>query len=287
MKRKTHKWHIATALIVCSILFILQHCVFQVLESRGARLVSPIFQDITMIRLQRLHKLQGDAIILGSSITERLMASPETAVLGVPGSSFTAGLKLLAKNTGDSFPADTTYILEVNNLFSGINQAVLNDADAWDFHFFKDSRHFSIAAKPTNLLLSCIYYLKKTEYAQTSIPLPDTPVLQPTNLEQTSLPTHQELAQWKDVLEGIADIKRQGGRICFVQFPSRDAHMFDTSFVNACKLAKHLQIPVLNYNTEEWRNRLMFTDSHHLDSKQASTGIFRETIARDAKVYAR
>ena len=285
MKRKTHKWHIATALIVCSILFILQHCVFQALESRGARLVSPIFQDITMIRLQRLHKLQGDAIILGSSITERLMASPETAVLGVPGSSFTAGLKLLSKYS--AFPADTTYILEVNNIFSGVNQAVLKDAAAWDFHFFKDSHHFSIAAKPTNLLLSSIYYLKNPEYAQKNIPELNTKVLQPVNLEHTNLPTPQELAQWKDVLEGIADIKQRGGRICLVQFPSRDADMFNVSYTNACKLARYLQLPILNYNTEEWRNRLTFTDSHHLDSKQASTSIFRETIARDAKTCAR
>ena len=285
MKRKTHKWHIATALIVCSILFILQHCVFQVLESRGARLVSPIFQDITMIRLQRLHTMQGDAIILGSSITERLMASPKTAVLGVPGSSFTAGLKLLSKDS--TFPADTTYILEVNNIFSGVNQAVLKDAAAWDFHFFKDSHHFSIAAKPTNLLLSSIYYLKNPEYALKHIPEPNSKVLQPVNLEHSDLPTPQELAHWKDVLEGIADIKQRGGRICLVQFPSRDADMFNVSYTNACKLARYLQIPILNYNTDEWRNRLIFTDSHHLDSKQASTGVFRETIARDAKACAR
>lgn len=285
MKRKIYKWHIATALLVCAILFIIQHCVFLMLDNRGARLVSPIFQDITMIRLQRLHKLQGNAIILGSSMTERLMASPQTAVLGVPGSSFTAGLKLLSKES--PLPTETTYILEVNNLFSGINHAVLKDAAEWDFRLFKNSHHFSIAAKPTNLLLSLIYYLKNPEYAQTNVPEPDTPVLQPVNLEHYALPTPHELSQWQDVMAGIADIRSQGGRICLVQFPSRDAHMFDTSYTNACKLARYLQIPILNYNTDEWRNRLIFTDSHHLDSKQASTGVFRETIARDAKACAR
>ena len=267
MKRKIYKWHIATALLVCAILFIIQHCVFLMLDNRGARLVSPIFQDITMIRLQRLHKLQGNAIILGSSMTERLMASPQTAVLGVPGSSFTAGLKLLSKES--PLPTGTTYILEVNNLFSGINHAVLKDAAEWDFRFFKNSHHFSIAAKPTN------------------VPEPDTPVLQPVNLEHYTLPTPHELSQWQDVMAGIADIRSQGGRICLVQFPSRDADMFNVSYTNACKLARYLQIPILNYNTDEWRNRLIFTDSHHLDSKQASTGVFRETIARDAKACAR
>lgn len=285
MKRKIYKWHIATALLVCAILFIIQHCVFLMLDSRGARLVSPIFQDITMIRLQRLHKLQGNAIILGSSITERLMTSPKTAVLGVPGSSFTAGIKLLSKES--PLPTETTYILEVNNLFNGINHAVLKDAAAWDFRFFRDSHHFSIAAKPTNLLLSFAYFLKNPEYAQTNIPEPDSHVLQPVNLEHCDLPTPHELEQWQDVLAAIADIRRQGGRICLVQFPSRDVHKFDTSYANACKLARYLQIPILNYNTEEWRNRLVFTDSHHLDSKQASTGVFRETIARDAKACAR
>lgn len=284
MKRKTYKWHVATALLVCSILFIIQNCVFQILENRGARFVSPIFQDITMIRLQRLHTLQGKAIILGSSITERLMASPVTAVLGVPGSSFTAGLKLLSRES--SLPTDTTYILEVNNMFNGINHAVLKDASTWDFLFFRDSHHFSIAAKPTNLLLSCIYHLKSPEYALTKIPQPNSSVLQPANMEHAELPTPEELVQWKEVLDGIADIKRQGGRICFVHFPSREAHMFDSSYTKACKLARYLQVPILNYNTEEWRNKLVFTDSHHLDSKHSSTGVFRETIARDAKACA-
>lgn len=286
MKRTSHnKWLISIALVVCGILLVLQSSLYYTLESRNARFVSPNYLDITMIRLQRLHKLQGNSVIMGSSITERLMASPTTAVIGIPSSSFTAGLKLL--DGAVRFPADTTYILETNNLFNGIYEPVLNDAMKWDFRFFRNSPHFSIAAKPTNLLLSTIYLFQRGNSSANNTSAFDTPILAPVNLADATMPTAQELAEWNDVLNGVEQIRRQGGRICLVQFPTKDTHRFDEAYAKALKLAKHLNIPVLNYNTDEWRERLVFTDPRHLQSLAPSTALFRETIARDADACAR
>ena len=286
MKKKSrHKWLIAITLLVCILLFSLQGGIYHFLESKGARFVSPTFLDITMIRLQRIHKLQGDAVILGSSITERLMASPSTAVVGVPSSSFIAGLHLI--NQSKRFPNGTTYILEVNNLFNGVYQPVLNDAEKWSFQYFRNSRNFSIAAKPTSLILSLIYHYKMSGNPTRMDPKPFARQVQPENIVHTDTPSIQELEEWGDIMAGIEQIKSQGGRICLVQFPTRNPHEFDKSFANASKLAKHFNIPILNYNTDEWRSQLTFTDSRHLDSKAPSTGRFRETIVRDAKACAR
>lgn len=286
MDRKSrYKWHILTALLVCFFLFIIQGRVFQQLEFMKARLVSPNYLDITMIRLQRIHKLQGDSIIMGSSITERLMSSTQTAVLGVPSSSFTAGLKLMEEVV--TFPAGTTYILETNNMFNGIYAPVLNDATDWFFHFTRDSRHFSIAAKPTNLLLSSIYHIISKKGQSSPAGNHYRPEIRPEDLGSIPSPSPSELEEWREIISGINEIKRMGGKICFVQFPTRNPHEFDSSYKKACKLARHLQIPVLNYNTEEWRQSLVFTDSRHLNSRDPNTGILRETMARDAKACTR
>lgn len=286
MKNKNRrKWLIVSALLMCILLFTIQGGIYHFLESKGSRFVSPTFLDITMIRLQRIHKLQGDAVILGSSITERLMASPRTAVVGVPSSSFLAGLHLINQNR--PFPEGTTYIIETNNLFNGIYKPVLDDAAKWDFQLFRNSRHFSMAAKPTNLVLSFIYYCKTAKTSTGMSALAYNQQTQPENVDHAEPPSTQELDEWRDIMAGIEQIKKQGGRICLVQFPTRNPHEFDASHAKARKLAKHFNIPLLDYNTDEWRTRLVFTDARHLNSKVPSTSMFRETIARDAKACAR
>lgn len=284
-KKQLHKWHFITASAVCLFLFSVQWGVHYFLESRNARLISALFQDITMIRLQNIPKLEGDAIILGSSLTERLMASKQTAVLGVPGSPFTAGLHLL--NGVVSFPAGTTYILEINNLFNEINKPLLDDTEKWNFRIFRNSRNFSIAAKPSNLLLSGIYYIARPELVQNQQIIPDTPVLQPALLETASAPTAQDLESWKNILAGIGQIRAMGGRICLVMYPTVNPEHYAESYRKACKLAKYTGLPILNYNTEYWRKKLVFTDGSHLKSQDAGTWQFRETIARDAKACAK
>lgn len=284
-KKSRRKSLLSVALGICTLLFVVQATVYRNLEKRKARFVSPIYQDITLIRLQRINRLTGDAIILGSSITERLMASTTTAVLGVPSSPFTAGLKLLEGTV--HFPAGTTYILETNNIFRDIYQSVLDDANKWEFKLWRNSSHFSMAAKPTNLTLSCIYYFLNPESRQAHIVQPVEPISQPINLANTESPTQEELQKWSEILAGIDYIRRQGGKICFVQFPTRNATEFTDAFNKSKKLAKYLQIPVLDYNTKEWRERLTFSDSRHLDSRANSTAVLRETIARDAKACAK
>lgn len=238
-----------------------------------------------MIRLQRIHKLQGDTLILGSSITERLVPSAQTAVLGVPSCSFTAGIKLLDGTI--QFPKNTTYVLEINNLFNGEYEPVLKDTEEWDFKRFRDSSLLSIAAKPTNMLLSLVYYLQKGNGLHDGKLSLDTPRLHPENIEAAGMPTPEELESWKAIINGIEKIRSMGGRICLARFPTRDPHDFDRAYTDACKLANHLNLPVLNYNIDEWKKRLDFSDSRHLNSRAPSTSKFREAIRRDAKACAK
>lgn len=239
-----------------------------------------------MIRLQNVHKLKGNAVIMGSSMTERLFPSLETAVIGIPSSSFLAGLQVMKGAV--TFPPGSTYIIEINNLFNGIYEPVLSETEKWSFKTFRTSRHFSIAAKPANLLLSSVYTaIQPLNYSDASFNVDDEPVQHPHNLSNVPLPTTQELSDWKDIITGIEQIHQNGGKVCFACLPTLAPGDGIEAYDKACKLARHLNLPVLNYNTDYWKNKLAFTDNRHLNSKQISTQRFRDVIARDARICSR
>lgn len=276
-------WLCICALAICAICFAVQGLLFHYLENRKARFVSPIYLDITMIRLQNVNKLNGNAVIMGSSMTERLSPSQETAVIGIPSSSFLAGLQVMKGAV--SFPPGTTYIIEINNLFNGVYEPVLKETEKWSFRTFRTSRHFSIAAKPANLLLSAIYAaVKPLNYSDAGLNVDDEEIQQPQELSTVPLPTAQELSSWQDIISGIEQIHQNGGKICFACLPTLMKEDGIETYDKACRLARHLNLPVLNYNTDYWRNKLEFTDSRHLNSKKLSTQRFRDVIARDARI---
>lgn len=287
MKKNKKTWLlIFCALLSCALCFLIQRWSFLYLEHINARFVSPVPNVNTIIRLQKIHKLRGDVLIMGSSMTECLPATDKIAVIGIPGSSFLAALEVM-KNTL-TFPEKTVYVIETDNLFKGINHDVLKRTKKWDFHLFKNSKHFSIAAKPCHLLLSSFYALIRPDLrAFRKVSELNSDIQAPEELSSVPSLTLQEQTEWKDIFEGIEKIRAMKGKICFVRFPTRQADKYDQNYAKACKIAKHLNLPVLNFNTESWRSHLEFSDSHHLRSQNIKTEMFREVIARDAKTCAR
>ena len=286
MKKKKKTWLlVCCALLSCALCFLIQRWSFRYLEHINARFISPVPNVNTVIRLQKIHKLQGDVLIMGSSMTECIPATDKIAVIGIPGSSFLAALEVM-KNTL-TFPEETVYVIETDNLFNGINHDVLKRTKEWDFLLFKDSKHFSIAAKPCHLLLSSLYALIRPNIRAFHKVSVNNAIQAPEDLSAVPPLTLQEQTEWKDIFEGIEKIKAMNGKVCFVRLPTRQADKYDQNYAKACKIAKHLNLPVLNFNTESWRNRLEFSDTHHLRSQNIKTEIFREVIARDAKACAR
>ncbi len=272
-------------LIICTLLslllcFFVQRSAFNYLEGKKTPFVSPDFLEITMIRLQNVYKLKGRVVILGSSLTERLRSSDEVSVVGVPGSCFLAGLRLLDETA--QIPTDATYVLEINNMFNGIYDPVLKDAQQWRFRIFRDSPHFSLGAKPTNLILSYIYYLRMANLLYLTNDCGNGPRHFPVDLTNVGALTDLEKKKWHDLMCGIESIRDRGGRVCMVRYPSRNPNLYAQSYEYACKLARYMDVPILDYNTEYWRNFLDMPDGAHLNSRATSTFLFRNVIARDA-----
>ena len=251
------------------------------LETHKKIFVAPLGLENTLIRMQGAHKLQGDVVMLGSSITERFKSSSQTAVVGIPGSSFLAGLALLEDVA--EFPPGTVYVLEMNNMYKGIYEDVLQDSRKWDFKLFRDSAHLSIAAKPSNLLLNWVDYFARPMVEYAPCDCSGVAVQEPEDLSAVPAISKDELSESRDIIAGIESIRRKGAKVCFVRIPVESAQGYQEPYEKACRLARHLDIPVLNYNTDAWHARLVFTDASHLDSRHAATVLFRDVISRDAK----
>ncbi len=284
-KKKRRLYLVLTAILGCLACLGIQRSLFCWLEYHRGNFVSPLGIEISLIRLQNIQKLKGDTLMMGSSITERFRSNERTAVLGIPGNSFVSGLELMENVV--TFPAGTTYILETNNILNAPNELVLVDARKWAFRAFRESPHFSVAAKPSNLILSYLEFFLRPSADYSATNSDAVPVLHPEPLSQVNDMTAKEQTEWRRVIEGVSKIRQKGGRICMVRLPVSDASRYQASYEAACKIAKFAQIPVLNYNTPYWRNSLYFTDGTHLSSRARSTSAFRDVIVRDAKKCAR
>lgn len=282
VNRRHKRWKLVLCTLVSFILCMgAQRFSYNWLETHKKIFVAPLGLENTLIRMQGAHKLQGTVVMLGSSITERFKSSSQTAVVGIPGSSFLAGLALLEDVT--EFSPGTIYVLEMNNMYKGIYEDVLNDSRKWDFKFFRDSPHLSIAAKPSNLLLNWVDYFARPMVEYAPCDCSDVAVQEPENLSAVPDISEDELDKSRDIIAGIESIRRKGGKVCFVRIPVESAHGYQEAYEKAARLAKHLGIPVLNYNTDAWHARLVFSDASHLDSRHAATVLFRDVISRDAK----
>ncbi len=171
-------------------------------------------------------------------------------------------------------------------MFANDNIGILNRTSQWDFDLFRDSSHFSIAAKPINIFISSIFHFvayKKNEADS----IYNIDVEMPVNLDNVPDITSAQIQKWQHLIDGVNELRVRGGRICFVYFPHVNPNSsFESGFKSACILAKYLDIPVLNYNEQHWKERLDFTDSVHLNSRSKSTRMFKNTVARDAIIHA-
>lgn len=288
MTRK-HRLRVLAVWVVLGLVFCLglQYLAATDLQRRHARPVSPIGTENTVMRLQQIPHLSGNCVFMGSSITERMPITQNVSVIGVPSSSFTAACILLDEQHV-TFPAGTTYILEVNNLFKGNYEDVINETRTWKFKQFADSKFFSIAARPINQILSYMcYYVEGTTYLHDEHECFDVPVTYPEELVEEE-PTAEELAKWHDVLEKMKELRNNGGKLCLVHYPTRDRmEYYNKRYTQAKKLAAYAGVPILNYGKPEWLPKLLFTDHSHMKQGAPQTMKFRNTVVRDAKACAR
>lgn len=285
-RRKTANSRIIHTAACCALCLAAQGLLYSHLEKSGARLVSPVHNENTLIRMQRLPMAKGEVLLMGSSITERMLPDGDIAVVAVPGSSFTAGC-ILMEEANLRFPPGTVYAIEVNNLFSGNNGDILNKTRESQFRITRFSSHFSIAARPVNLLSSTIFSLTSSgKDGRREQACFDAPPIQPEPTGKDS-PGERDLAEWSQVIHYLNLLREQGGKLCFVNYPSRDLKGFEDRLDKARRLSNYMDIPILDYNSREWAERLVFTDHHHQKSNAVQTAMFRNTIARDARKYAK
>ena len=271
-------------LSTCFLCFVLQWGCYTFLQQNDARFVSPISEENTLIRLQAVHKIDAPILFIGSSLTERLLPRKKISCVTMSHSSFVYIMEFMQKYY--QYKRGTIYILEVNNMFNGRNIELMNRTSQWDFDFFRNSSHFSFASKPTNLLASLVFYSlehKKYETEDTYRDLP-LPLVDMNKIPDIST---EQKKEWAHLIEGINILKSYGGRICFVNHPCKiTPEYYRQNYKKGCILAKHLGIPVLNYNSSEWVKRLEFSDPTHLDSRRKSTVMYMNTVAKEATFVA-
>ncbi len=283
MNKKARRKTLAVATGISLLFCVCLQCAwYYALEAADARFVSPISGENTLIRIQRLNALKGniDTVFMGSSITERLLSRGRCATVAVSHSPYMTGIQQMKGNV--TFAPGTVYVLETTNMMHPVSNEITARMQQVDFRIFKTSPIFSIAAKPTNLLVSSLFYACNFENKQDVSPF-DTPVAQPLDLENVADLTPEEVVIFKDFIDGIEELRRMGGKCVFMHYPrTLQKSNFDKNQEIACQIAKYVGIPVLNYNTPYWNKKLHFSDGFHLISRDPLTIRFMNTVARDA-----
>lgn len=284
MKKKAQRKSLVITAIGFFLFCIGLQCVwYYALESADARFVSPISGENTLIRIQRLSSLQDkniDTVFMGSSITERFLSRGRCGTVAVSHSPYMTGIHLMRGNV--TFPAGTVYVLESTNMMHPSENEITDRMNQPDFRLFKTNPVFSLAAKPINLLVSSIYCMLQSKHAGDEAPF-DVPVTEPLDLSAVPELTAEEKERYKEYFEGIAELRRLGGKPVFIHYPRKLIYKrFDNNQMIACKIAKHLDMPVLNYNVPYWNDKLHFSDKFHLISRDPLTVRFMYTVARDA-----
>ena len=270
-------------LISCLLCFCIQSGIYNWLRSQEARFVSPVSEENSLIRLQNVHNIDAPVLFLGSSLTERLLPRKECASVAMSHSSFVYVNEFM--KTRFKYKKGTVYVLEVNNMFQGSNIELMNRTSRWDFNLWRESSIFSFAAKPTNLLVSLIFYAVEHKKSHTDATYEGGMTL--VDMDKVPTITEHQLKEWAYLIDGVKELKSRGGRICFINHPCKVTPKFFTdNFAKGCILAKHLGIPVLNYNTKEWVEQLQFSDPTHLDSRKKSTVMYMNTAALNAEQVA-
>lgn len=234
-----------------------------------------------MIRLQQVALQPGDkAVIMGSSMTERLFPSRHIKVIAVPGSPFTAAMSV-AKEAGVTLPK--LVIIEVNMLFNPDNMEILHKIREWHFRTFRNSKHFSIAARPSSLLYSIGFsYASRHRFPSESEDLFSGEITAPSNLAGAEPWNEEQRRIYAEIIQAIDQLKADGHDVVLAYFPTRQKDIHLNSFKLAQGLAKELSVPLLDYSDAPFLQALKFSDSHHLVSSEKTTILFRNTLVRDA-----
>lgn len=283
MKKKARRKKLVVVTVISLLLCLCLQCAwYYALEAVDARFVSPIGEENTLIRIQRLSKLNDnvDTVFMGSSITERLLSRGRCATVAISHSPYMTAIQQMKGNV--TFAPGTVYVLETTNMMHPSANEITARMEQTDFQLFRTNPILSIAAKPTNLLVSSLFYGSTFGKKSNESPF-DTPVVQPVDLEDVETLTPAEVVLYKEYIDGIAELRSMGGKCVFLNYPRTLRYAtFDRNQEIACKIAKHVGIPVLNYNTPYWNEKLHFSDGFHLVSRDPLTVRFMNTVARDA-----
>lgn len=281
LRRSTWIFIVCILLSMC-LCFVGQRLLYEELEDSKAHFIAENPYFVTLGRLQNVEDLKGDAVILGSSMTERLQSSDAVSVIGVPGSSFLGGM-LFLKECG--FKPGTVAVVEGNLITSGTNAGVIRDTEKWDFRLFQGSRHFSIRSKPSSLLLTFLYdrFLSRADAGRAAVCF-DEDGFCPKREVRSGGPGASDV-RLRAVVQGIQSLQDQGFRPCIVWYPTHLPENDDTRRnLHVCmEVAAMTGIPFLDYSDAPFKEKLRFTDTHHLKSTASETSMFRNTIARDAR----
>lgn len=271
-------------IFACSLCFVIQWGGYTWLKQKEARFVSPINEENSLIRLQSVHKIDVPVLFIGSSLTERLLPRRSSASVAMSHSSFVYVNEFM--ETRYQYKPSVVYVLEMNNMFNGRNIELTERTNQWDFDLFRDSSHFSFASKPSNLLVSFVFYFLEHMKYETAAQYKDIPA-PIVNMDNVPVISEEQKKEWAHLVEGINLLKSRGGRICFINHPCRvTSSYYERNYKKGCILAKYLDIPVLNYNSPEWVEKLEFSDPTHLNSRRKSTVMYMNTAANSATLIA-
>lgn len=284
-KKKRRLVCVLIAILACALCFVFQWGGYTWLRQKNARFISPVYEESTLIRLQSVHEIDAPVLFIGSSLTERLLTRKSAASVAMPRSSFAHVNEFMA--TRYQYKPGVVYVLEINNMFQEKNIELTERTNQWDFDLFRNSSHFSFASKPSNLLVSFIFYFFEHMKYETVDRYDDMPA-PVVNFDDVPDISETQKEEWAHLIEGIKLLKGHGGRICFVNHPCRiTSDFYKQNYRKGCILAKYLGIPILNYNSPEWVNRLEFSDATHLKSRRKSTTMYMNTAANSASLIAK
>ncbi len=276
-----------------TVFLIMQAMYSGYLRDRAIQMYDADSDSVSIMRLQSLYGREAQLVIMGSSQTERLIATPSVAIAGVPGCSFLTGwehiVPLMKCEPG------SILILEGNSCLHHTTPGVLDPLQDGLFRLTAESPNFSKSSRPSTLVLSHLLslYLPSTPHSTLSDSPPAQQPLPRIAVDDICklwfIKDHDAMAAHLEArIEAIREMQRQGYRPCFVfyatKFSSKQSVQREQANLAATYyIAEQTGIPILNYRGTDLVSKLQFSDTHHLKSTARSSKEFRNTLVRDAR----
>lgn len=285
-RKKISSW-IFVFLVSCAMLLLVQVGVRHFIEVGGGRIVLESRNEISSLaRLQCAGEQSGDVVILGSSLTERLIPGNGIVCIGVPGSSFEAGLRFL---NPELLRSGTIVVIEGNHIFAGESD-LMKDTDTFLFRLGMKVKPLSLASRPSALIVSLIQHLKmRSMYeAQQNAAAFEVQVSRGEVEVGGGDVGGGEDAKVDEVVKTIKGIQRTGAKVVIAVFPKKSGwDREDEKMVReVARVGELAGVTVVDYGVELRDEVLVFQDGVHFVPTAMSTFRFRNTIARDARERA-